>query len=320
MNTPFKILQDEWVLIAPIGDHPHTLGVQRITIESNQRMANRFNGLIARLGRLFTGAPTFEGHHDIDPQTYPNGRSYGWITALENRGAEGLWGKMTWTPEGRQLLENGAFKFVSPLFDGKPIGTENGKTIFDVFSFVSLALTNNPNLTLPPLANSHPHMKKLTDLLALPETATADEICTAAEKLANEKASIADVHTTLKNELKSAGEQLKTERTQRISLLLDNAVREKLITLAERTHWEGEMLKDLAAAQTALSARKPVLPTESQTKNLGNENRAFQTEATRRTELLAFITEKQNAGLTYDQAWQLAKRERAALFEQMGKK
>src|SRR5262245_54303413 len=70
--SALQILQDDWVMLAPLGDHPHALGIQRFTPEFNQNMANRFNGFFAKLGRLFSGAPTFEGHHDIEPDKYPN--------------------------------------------------------------------------------------------------------------------------------------------------------------------------------------------------------------------------------------------------------
>jgi hypothetical protein len=166
MVHPFTLLQDVWVMLAPLGDFPHPLGIQRITPTAIANMATRFNGLLGKLGRLFGGAPTFEGHHDIEPEKYPNSRSYGWIMSLEARD-DGLWGKMTWTPEGREMLQNGAFKFVSPVFIGKPIGQQNGQTIYEPIAFKSLALTNEPNLPLPPLANQKDNMQTITEILGL---------------------------------------------------------------------------------------------------------------------------------------------------------
>ena len=64
-------------MLAPLGDHPHALGIQRFSPAFIQNMANRFNGFLAKLGRLLSGALTFEGHHDIEPDKYPNSRSYG---------------------------------------------------------------------------------------------------------------------------------------------------------------------------------------------------------------------------------------------------
>src|SRR6185436_8778289 len=175
----------------------------------------------ARMGRLFSGAPTFEGHHDIEPNKYPNSRSYGWIMALEAR-ADGLWGKMTWTPEGREMLQNGAFK--------------------------SLALTNEPNLPLPPLANQKDHMQTITELLSLPNDATADQIIEATRALHGRVTTLENENQNLRTSAQSADEQARllantqseftslnsqfttmqsqfaAERSARIELLLANAI------------------------------------------------------------------------------------------------
>lgn len=186
MQTPFILLQDDWVQIAPLGDHPHQLGIQRITPDSAAAMANRFNSFRARLGRLFSGVPMFEGHHDTDPDKYPNGRSFAWVMELQNRAADGLWAKMKWTDEGRDLVTTGKYKFISPVWNAREVARENGRPIFIPETLLSLALTNLPNLPLPPLANSESHMKTITDLLELPTDATPDAICAAAETLANQ--------------------------------------------------------------------------------------------------------------------------------------
>lgn len=329
--TPFAILQNEWVMLAPLGDHPHALGIQRFTPAFIQNMANRFNGFFARMGRLFSGAPTFEGHHDIEPDKYPNSRSYGWIMALEAR-TDGLWGKMTWTPEGREMLQNGAFKFVSPVFLGKPIGHENGKTIFEPIAFKSLALTNEPNLPLPPLANEKDPMTTITELLDLPNEASAEDILQAVTRLKNAKPPLvapelqaqADRATsleaelaTLQNTLVTRTSDLATTQARLIAMILDNSIRDGRITLAQRDEWKTKLEADLTAAETALANQAPALNTTSQTRELGNQKEIFANEATRRSELLAFISEKQAAGMDYDAAWALAKKERAALFEQM---
>ena len=337
MVHPFTILQDDWVQLAPLGDHPHALGIQRFTPAFIQNMANRFNGFFARMGRLFSGAPTFEGHHDIEPDKYPNSRSYGWIMSLEAR-PDGLWGRMIWTPEGREMLKNGAFKFVSPVFIGKPIGQQNGQTIFEPIAFKSLALTNEPNLPLPPLANSKDSMTTITELLGLPADATADQIIEAARSL-NERAttlqnsltSQQSEFATLQNSLStqssalsttqaglaSATERASSLQTKLITAILDNAIRESRITLAQRDHWKAEFEKDFAAAETQLANQEPVLNTESATRDLGNHKNAYDTEATRRAALTAYIAEQESKSLTYDEAWQRAKSERADIFANM---
>lgn len=375
MITPFTILQDEWVMLAPVGDHPHPLGIQRFTSAAIQNVANRFNGFLAKLGRLFSGAPTFEGHHDIEPQLYPNSKSFGWIMALEAR-ADGLWGRMTWTPEGREMLQNGAFKFVSPVFIGNPIGQENGKTIYDPIMFKSLALTNQPNLPLPPLANtksatetSHSplftlvndnvgrlnrggvgnaqslaltnqpnlplpplanekdHMQTITEILQLQPEATAEQIIEAARALHGRVTTLQNSVSTGETALTNAQTQLANAiaradaaQTRLVGMILDNAVRENRITLAQRDHWKAELEKDLAAAEAQLAKQQPALNTTSVTRELGNEKGAYDTEATRRAALIGYIAEQQAKGLTYDEAWAKAKIDRADIFANMVRK
>lgn len=184
--TEFQILQDDWVKIAPVGDFDHEFGIQRFDREAIASLAERFNSFISRLGRLFAGAPTFRGHPDTNPEKYPDTMSYGWIMELKDRGEEGLWGRMKWTEEGRELVRKGHFKFVSPVVRGVEIGRENGRIVYRPQSLLSLGLTNTPNLPLPPLANENLiTMKKLTEILKLEETASAEQICEAAELLAN---------------------------------------------------------------------------------------------------------------------------------------
>jgi phage I-like protein len=185
MTTPFQLLQDDWIQIAPLGDHPHQLGIQRIDAAAVTAMANRFNCFSARLGRLFSGVPLFEGHHDTDPEKYPNGKSFAWVMELQDRAGDGLWGRVKWTNEGRAMVTSGNYKFISPVWNAREIARENGRPVFRPESLLSLALTNLPNLPLPPLANEQCNMNTITQILALPETATADEICAAVTTLKN---------------------------------------------------------------------------------------------------------------------------------------
>ena len=328
MNTPFVLLQDDWIQIAPLGDHPHQLGIQRITTDGAEAMANRFNSFRSRLGRLFSGVPLFEGHHDTDPEKYPNGRSFAWVMELQNRAAEGLWAKMKWTDEGRDLVATGKYKFISPVWNAREIARENGRPVFIPETLLSLALTNLPNLPLPPLANAQSNMKKLTDILKLNDDATPDEICSAAEKLANQVTTHQSELATLQNtrdsllvahcsELKTAQEQFTNERTARIGLILENAVLHGRITAAERNQWQTDLTTAFDAKHAEIEALAPKLNTTSQTRDLGNDKNAYDTAAGRQAALTAFITEQMANGLSYDDAWAKAKTERAEIFANM---
>lgn len=110
--------------------------------------------LAARASRLFAGAPMFVGHPDV-PQfsnQFPDRKAYGWIMELEAR-PDGLYGKMKWSAAGMELLQNGHYKFLSPYWEARQIGSENGQPVFEPLSLISAGLTNEPNLPVNPLAN-----------------------------------------------------------------------------------------------------------------------------------------------------------------------
>ena len=100
-------------------------------------------------------------------------------------------------------------------------------------------------------------------------------------------------------------------------MILDNAIRESRITIAQREEWKSKLQQDLAAAEAALADCAPALNTRSITRELGNEKAAYDTEATRRTALTAYISEQEAKGLSYDEAWAKAKIERAEIFTSM---
>lgn len=61
----------------------------------------------------------------------------GWIVELQSRD-NGIWGRVEWTQTGTALMQDGAYKGISPVFDHAKDGT--------VLRIRNAALTNNPNL------------------------------------------------------------------------------------------------------------------------------------------------------------------------------
>jgi hypothetical protein len=55
---------------------------------------------------------------------------------------------------GLQLLENGHYKFLSPYWEARQIGEQDGRPVFEPVALISAGLTNEPNLPLQPLANT----------------------------------------------------------------------------------------------------------------------------------------------------------------------
>lgn len=99
----------------------------------------------------------------------------GWIVALEARDGA-LWGRVEWTPTGRQLVAERAYRGISPAF----LHTKAG----DVVSVLRASLTNDPNL---PIATLHSKQEpdvdlmKLRSALGLAEDAEEAAILAAAE-------------------------------------------------------------------------------------------------------------------------------------------
>lgn len=132
-----------------------------------------------------------------------------WCNALEATD-EGLFGVFNLTPRGRELVENRAYRFVSPGWtlsdDGTPL------------ALCSVALTNRPNLPVKPVVNSgdaggrdpddptstkgQPEMdlKKIAAALGLPETATEEEVLAAVKAMKARDAQAAEEAANAKAE------------------------------------------------------------------------------------------------------------------------
>jgi hypothetical protein len=173
-DSAFSLLQKEWVQLSPYGDFPHAQGLQRVSFEAAREMERAFTTLASRASRLFAGAPMFVGHPDV-PQfanQFPDRKAYGWIMALEAR-PDGLYGKMKWSAAGLELLQNGHYKFLSPYWEARQVGEENGRTVYEPVSLISAGLTNEPNLPVLPLANTK-HSPVLANIREAIEDALAN--------------------------------------------------------------------------------------------------------------------------------------------------
>jgi phage I-like protein len=111
----------------------------------------------------------------------------GWIKAMKgliDRGAEGIWAVgVEWTDKARTYIANREYRYVSPVFLVR-------KSDQRVIELINVALTNQPNIDgMVPMINKRNQqneevgMKKLFNLLGLPETATEAEVCIAVNKL-----------------------------------------------------------------------------------------------------------------------------------------
>lgn len=121
----------------------------------------------------------------------------GWIKELINKGSEGLWARVEWTPRAAERIKSKEYRYFLPVFwagkgkDGKAHPVELGPG----------ALTNHPAIDgMVPLAakknNSQQKehdMKEIARALGLPEDATETQIVEAAALLKNQSAQVKEV-------------------------------------------------------------------------------------------------------------------------------
>lgn len=113
----------------------------------------------------------------------------GWIKALEAR-PDGIWGRVEWTAQARDLIAAKAYRYLSPVMMHYPQDTE-------VQWLKSAGLVHHPALTLTALASEEypmetnepgtrdapmPLVQRLKKMLRLPDTATEDQVADALEE------------------------------------------------------------------------------------------------------------------------------------------
>lgn len=102
-------------------------------------------------------------------------RARGWIEEMEAR-PDGIWARVTWNPSGIALLEDRAYRGISPV-----IYHDKAKRIM---SIARASLTNTPNLRGMVALNQEDQMtliERLAELLGLGADASEDDVFAAVE-------------------------------------------------------------------------------------------------------------------------------------------
>ena len=143
---------ERWCMIAPLGEYLATTADGRevteiLAPEDFERIVMLFHDRQQEKG----GVPLDRDHASMKKPLDRDTQAYGWIRDLRMMigGASqfnGLYAKIEWTDEGRRLVLDKSYRFLSPVFtmDGEGHPT----------SLVNVALTNRPNFDLPPIFNS----------------------------------------------------------------------------------------------------------------------------------------------------------------------
>jgi len=198
-----EVSPDDWIKLSPYGEFPVVVNVKEngklapkrfLQVVNRQQadiMVKAFNSWLSKAGKLFRGAPIYIGHPDVDPGNYPDHARRGGIKELQAR-EDGLWGKPAWNDLGIKNLEEGYFVYPSPAWDFE-LPASGNKIYPD--ELVSVGLTNTPNIEASePVTNEaksgseetnneNANMKKLHQLLNVPEEKGEDGLADAINKL-----------------------------------------------------------------------------------------------------------------------------------------
>ncbi len=159
LNRDFKMPDDGWYQLAPLGEFPHTAAgvVQVIDAEACAAMVARFKADAAV--ENFAGLLVDFDHFSLDERT--RSEAAGWIADLADRDT-GLWGKIRWSDVGEAAVKGGRYRFLSPVWArsdcvdlGPSAGSGQATRRVRPVRLLNAAVTNDPNLKgLVPLANS----------------------------------------------------------------------------------------------------------------------------------------------------------------------
>ncbi|CAN5129842.1 hypothetical protein BH10PSE8_BH10PSE8_01000 [soil metagenome] len=157
----------EWVHLMPVGTFSGADGRGPYALKDAAAVIT---------ASMTAGKLAIDENHSID-KAAPEGRpapARGWIVEMEAR-ADGIWGRVDWTGEGKRLVDDHAYRGISPVFVSAKAGGA-------VVKILRAALTNDPNLTLTTLHSRTPDMDflaKLRAALGLKADVAEDAVLTA---------------------------------------------------------------------------------------------------------------------------------------------
>jgi hypothetical protein len=151
----FNFNEDAWIHVTPLGEFAHAGAgvVQVIDPEALKAITEDFT--TKARAENFPGLLVEFDHFSMD--TDKSSEAAGWITDLRSDDA-GLWAKVRWTSKGKEAVEGGEYRLVSPVFPKPSLCEDLGEGRIRPRTLMSVALTNDPNIKGgKPLTNREPH-------------------------------------------------------------------------------------------------------------------------------------------------------------------
>jgi len=166
----------------------------------------------------------------------------GWLTALEARD-DGIWARVDWTREGRRLVADGEYLYISPVIAHDAKGR--------VVEILRASLTNRPNLqgltALHAEGAAMEFLEKIRAELGLPDDAGEADALAAVSKL---KTDVALQAAQIGAIAKAAGADENAELTVVLSHVQELVDPTKFVPVAEVVALQQELAGVLAERQT----------------------------------------------------------------------
>ena len=140
ISNRFTVAKDDWIHLAPVGTHSHPKNLLQVVDERS------LDSMVANFKSKKENDPTFPGLLlDFDHKSQDgNTEAGGWIMNLQKRD-NGLWGQVKWSNSGKEAVEGGKYRLISPVWKRSDCedlgGTKIRPLVLD-----SAALTNDPNM------------------------------------------------------------------------------------------------------------------------------------------------------------------------------
>lgn len=234
----------------------------------------RPQGVVDAFARNGAPIPVDYEHGSMIAQNGEARPAAGWIESIETDDA-GIWGNVTWTPRGEELVANREYRFISPAFTFDP-GTG------EIEALRAAGLVHHPNLHLTALNSRGADnedtimLPEIVRALGIPETATVADAVVAINTLRSERQVALNAaqnppadryvpiaqHTQTVTALNSANaelDQIRAERSKaRATGLVDDAVKAGKIAPGSREAYLALALNNFDGASAAI-ATLPVI-------------------------------------------------------------
>ncbi len=337
-------------LIAPFGDWKNGDIVQRVDAPAAENLKRNMERVWAKVkSDLENPCPVhYEHPDDLDGEEVPkvvDKTPYGRVCSLEIRD-DGVYAEIEWLPGFESLPKS---LQISPRWNADPLG---GGVVRPV-RLISIGLTRRPNIERTSFVNNapipnfetqqkEPYMDKEiltllgytdeeaqmiidkaegapTDVLerikkALTDKATLENELAAAKGETAEKEKEAE---EAKQQLANSKDALKASQAARAKLVVANAVRAGKIAEFQRASAEAILAnaEDFEAEEKKIADAPAAVKTEPKTDGIekGEKERA-KSQQDAQSKFASIVAEKQNSGMDYNAAWNLAKSENAELY------